>query len=246
MRQAISRMMQFNSSRERLYLENKSFAQSVPAGSLVLDAGAGDMPYKSLFSHARYESADFNQREFSSNKLTYVCDLTAIPVESQRFDYIVFNQVMEHLPRPDLVLSELLRVLKPGGKMIYTAPLFYEEHMQPYDFYRYTQFGVRFLFGNAGFEIERLDWLDGYYATVAYQLNTVSSYLPKLSKEIAPGPAGLLLSPFMFLLKVQMGLLSILFHKLEMRNKITTRGYPKNYVAIAVKPGCNSGCSQIE
>jgi SAM-dependent methyltransferase len=237
MRQAIGRMMQFNSSRERLYQENKDFAQSIPAGSLVLDAGAGDAPYKPLFSHARYESADFNQSDHVNNSLTYVCDLTAIPVENRRFDYIVFNQVMEHLPRPDLVLNELFRILKPGGKIIYTAPLFYEEHMQPYDFYRYTQFGIRFLFGNAGFEVERLDWLDGYYATVAYQMNTLSRYLPRISREVTPGFLGVLLSPFMFLLKAQMGLLSVLFHKLEMRNKITTRGYPKNYVAIVVRPG---------
>ena len=152
------------------------------------------------------------------------------------FDFIVFNQVMEHLPRPDRVLKELYRVLRPGGKLICTAPLFYEEHQQPHDFYRYTQFAVRHLFGDTGFQIERLDWMDGYYATVGYQLNTMARYLPRRPLAIAPGPLGLLLSPLMLLLKVQMALLSILFHKLEMKHKITTRGYPKNYIAIVSRP----------
>lgn len=49
--------------------------------------------------------------------------------------------------------------------MIYSAPLFYEEHETPYDFYRYTQFGVRHLMETTGFVIERLDWLEGYFGS---------------------------------------------------------------------------------
>lgn len=119
---------EFNSSRHRLWLENEAFASSVPAGSLVLDAGSGDAPYKPLFKHARYESADFEKVDKRYAPPTYVCDLKSIPVEDCRFDFIIFNQVMEHLPEPRLVLAELFRVLKPDGRMIYTGPLFYEEH----------------------------------------------------------------------------------------------------------------------
>ena len=168
----LKRLLDFNSSRYRLWQENAAFAALVPDGALVLDAGAGDAPYKSLFQHARYESADFEKSNRTYVPSTYICDLQHIPTEDGRFDFIVFNQVMEHLPEPKLVLAELYRVLKPGGKMIYTGPLFYEEHEQPYDFYRYTQFGLRYLFDSAGYVIERLDWLEGYFGTVGYQLNT--------------------------------------------------------------------------
>lgn len=141
----------FNSSRYRLQKENAAFAALVPDHALVLDAGAGNAPYKSLFEHAQYESADFEKIDKKYAPSTYVCDLKKIPVEDCRFDFIIFNQVMEHLPEPHLVLAELYRVLKPSGKMIYTGPLFYEEHEQPYDFYRYTQFGLRYLFESAHF-----------------------------------------------------------------------------------------------
>src|SRR5262249_19275147 len=110
--------------------------------------------------HAQYESADFKKLKKDYPATTYTCDLKDIPVEDCRFDYIVFNQVMEHLPEPLVVLTELHRILKCGGKMIYTGPLFYEEHEQPFDFYRYTQYGLRYLFSMAGFVIERLDWLE--------------------------------------------------------------------------------------
>jgi SAM-dependent methyltransferase len=225
-----------NSSRERLLIENRAFAEQVPRGSLVLDAGAGDAPYRPLFAHTRYESADFQKVDKEYAKSTYVCDLTSIPVDDARFDYVILNQVLEHVPHPDRVLKELFRVLKPGGRMIYSAPLFYEEHEIPYDFFRYTQFSVRMLFEEAGFNVTRLDWLEGYFSTVAYQLNTSARYLPGWPAGIAPGALGYVLVPFFLLLRLSFAAISIFFHWLEMKHKFTSRGYPKNYVAIAERP----------
>jgi SAM-dependent methyltransferase len=232
----LGRVMKVNSSRQRLWLENKAFAESIPAHALVLDAGAGAAPYKPLLGHTRYESADFEQVDKIYARSTYVCDLAAIPVEDDRFDAIFFNQVLEHVPEPKLVIWELYRVLKPGGRMIYSAPLFYEEHEQPYDFYRYTQFAVRYLFTRAGFRIDRLDWLEGYYSTVAHQMNRMARHLFTRPAEVAPGALGYVLAPVMFLLRLQMAALGRAFHWLEMRHKVTQRGHPKNYIAILSKP----------
>ena len=229
----LGQWMKRNSSRDRLALEIKQFAEIIPEAAMVLDAGAGDEPYKPLIANTRYESADFRKSNKPDAQTTYVCDLKSIPVEDERYDFIFFTQVMEHLPEPDIVLLELFRVLKPGGKLLYTAPLFFEEHLQPYDFYRYTQYGVRMLFERAGFTLERLDWMEGYYGTVAYQLNRMARYLPSLPSEIAPTLLGYLMMPFFVVLRVQMALLSVAFHWLEMKHKFTRRGYPKNYVAVA-------------
>jgi SAM-dependent methyltransferase len=231
----LKRFLLPNSSRYRLWQENAAFAAAVPEGALVLDAGAGDAPYKSLVQHARYESADFEKVDKPYASSTYVCDLQSIPVEDGRFDFILFNQVMEHLPEPKLVLAELHRVLKPGGRMIYTGPLFYEEHEQPYDFYRYTQFGVQHLFRSAGFTVERLDWLEGYFGTVAYQLHCMWRYLPHRPRDLGRGLAGYALAPLMLFLKVVFAACSICFHRLETHVKYSAKGYPKNYVALVLK-----------
>src|SRR6185312_10746080 len=77
-----------NSSRTWLFRENKKFATGLPAGSIVLDAGAGDQPYKSLLSHCIYEACDFEKVDKPYAKSTYVCDLSAIPVEDCRFDAV--------------------------------------------------------------------------------------------------------------------------------------------------------------
>lgn len=225
----------FNSSRYRLLEENKAFASQIPAGSIVLDAGAGEAPYKSLFVHTQYETADFEKVNKAYASSTYVCDLKEIPVENERFDYIVFNQVMEHLPDPLAVLSELNRIIKPKGKMIYTAPLFYEEHETPYDFYRYTQFGIKHLMASAGFTIERLDWLEGYYGTIGYQLDRMARYLPHKPRHLAPGFIGYGLAPVLIMLKGIFFISSVLFHRMEKKTKFKSRGYPKNYIAIVSK-----------
>lgn len=232
----LKKQLEFNSSRHRLWLENRDFAAAVPAGSVVLDAGSGEAPYRDLFKHAQYESADFEKVDKRYAPSTYVCDLKSIPTAGDRFDFVVFNQVMEHLPEPQLVLNELFRVLKPGGRMIYTGPLFYEEHEQPYDFFRYTQFGLKHLFGTSGFEIQRLEWLEGFLGTMAYQLNCMSRYMPCRPGDFNRGFQGILIACLMMPLKFVFGLLSILFHKLEIRFKYTHRGYPKNYIAILRKP----------
>jgi SAM-dependent methyltransferase len=224
-----------NSSRTWLAREVEAFSARIPPGSLVLDAGAGDQPYRRFLLHCGYEAADFQKVDKSYAKSTYVCDLSSIPVEDGRFDAILFDQVMEHLPEPLPVLQELKRVLKPGGRMLATAPLFYEEHEEPYDFYRYTQFAWRYLLEKAGFQIERLEWMEGYFGTVAYQLETASRYLPVFPNRIAPGIAGWTSAPLLAVSRIAFRILAVLFYRLDEHSKFVQSGFPKNYVVVARK-----------
>jgi hypothetical protein len=74
--------------------------------------------------------------------------------------------------------------------MMCTGSLFHEEHEQPYDFYRYTQFGFRYSLDSTGFIIDRLEWLEGYFGTVGYQLNTMARYLPRKPRDLGEGLVG--------------------------------------------------------
>jgi SAM-dependent methyltransferase len=228
----LNRLFSFNASRFRLYEEVKNFAANIPESAYVLDAGSGNQPYKHLLSHANYESADFEQIDKSYAQTTYVCNLNNIPTENARFDYILFNQVMEHLPEPLAVLKELNRVLKPNGKILYSGPLFYEEHQVPYDFYRYTQYALINMFTSSGFKVERLEWLEGYFGTVAYQFNRMAVYLPVRPGDMALGYKGFFLSPILFIVKKLSWLLSVFFNRLELKVKFTAAGYPKNYIGV--------------
>ncbi|MCA9214844.1 MAG: class I SAM-dependent methyltransferase [Planctomycetales bacterium] len=231
------RLLSLNPSRVRLREVNAAFARSIPNDACVLDAGAGEAPYRPLFAHTKYETADFEQVDKRYTPSTYVCDLADIPVDDARFDYIIFNQVMEHLPEPRTALAELFRVLKPGGKLLYTAPLCYQEHERPYDFYRYTRYAVKHLFTQAGFEFETHEWLEGYFATVGYHLSCMAQMLPRRPSEMRQiGIWKWVLFPVMVFLRFMFKLLGFFFSWLDLKCDYDARGYPKNYYAIVIKP----------
>lgn len=227
--------MGLNASRVWLDRELEAFGKSLPPGCLVLDAGAGSQKYASKFSQQRYETADFEQVDKAYKPSTYVCDLRSIPVEDGRFDAVVFTQVMEHLPEPKLVLKELNRVLKPGGVMFFSAPLYYQEHEKPYDFYRYTQFGLMYLFEQSGFHTNEIRWLEGFMGTVAHQLRYMRSHFPRSSVGYGGGLGGLLLLVVFQVFGLLARLMSPLARLADIRHRYTSRGMPINYMAILKK-----------
>lgn len=116
-------------------------ARSVVAGSRVLDVGAGTAPYRNLFAHCRYETQDFSRYqgyqgpEGQYGRIDYVSDITSIPVPDASFDVVLCTEVLEHVPRPIEALKEMVRVAKPGGRLLLTAPLGSGLHQEPYHFY---------------------------------------------------------------------------------------------------------------
>jgi SAM-dependent methyltransferase len=209
-----------NSSRVYLEAFVRRAAGSVAQGARVLDAGAGDAPYRGHFSHAAYESADFEQvpgKRYTASD--YVCDLAEIPVDDDRYDAVICSQVLEHLPEPAAVLSELHRVLKPGGRIWASTPLFFEEHDTPYDFFRYTQYGLRHLFEQAGFRDIRVEWLEGYLGTLSYEVDVAARALGKRRWR--------LVQRLLWATSAQLA-------RADLRWKRTDVGHPKNHTIVAI------------
>ncbi len=230
------RLREVNASRVHLMRANRRFARGTEAGMLVLDAGAGTGPYRKLFEHAVYEAADFAQLGTKYTKLDYVCTLADIPVSDSRFDRVLFNQVLEHVDDPPAVLAELYRVLKPGGRILCTCPLFYAEHQKPYDYFRYTRFGLHHLFEQAGFGEVRIRWLEGYFGTVAYQFKQMRYALPRNPRELESGWRVVYLGPLLWGTRTLAYLLMHAFSRADLRWKYTRSGMPKNYLVLAEKP----------
>lgn len=227
----------FKVNSSRIYLDQfaKAAANSVVANARVLDAGSGLSPYRQYFSHVKYKTADFAQVDKAYAKIDYVCDLKNIPVESEYFDLILMTQVLEHLPEPYLVLKELNRITKPGGSIWISAPLYFPEHEIPYDFYRYTQFGLSYLIEKAGFEIDRIDWLEGYYGTLSRQFLIAARSLPTHPRQYGGGFWGWLLALSAYITKPAYAILSSIYTRMDLRYKYTETGHCKNYTVIAFK-----------
>lgn len=192
-------------------------------------------PYRKHFAHTQYETADFLQVDKAYEPMDYVCSLDDIPVADDRFDLVLLTQVLEHVPEPQSVLRELQRVLKPGGTIWLSAPLFYAEHEQPYDFYRYTQFGFRHQLESAAFEVVDIAWLEGYGGTVSYQLKEAVMKLPLRPADYGGGLLGATCSALVGLLKPVLFAASALLARADLRHKYTQSGQCKNYRVIARK-----------
>ena len=232
----LSAISRANPSRARLEDFLREAARRTPKRATVLDAGAGDGRHRPLFAHARYEAADFEAveaKQYGGNDM--VCDLTDIPVEAERYDTVLLTQVLEHVPEPAAVLRELSRVLKHGGRLWATMPLFYEEHDQPYDFFRYTQFGLRHLLEGADLEVERMEWLEGYFGTLSYQAK-LATRLPTSPGAYDGGVEGWAIAAGARVGRSVAWRLMELFDRLERRHKLTSVGMPKNYTVVARKP----------
>jgi len=226
-----------NSSRTYLRRFLKRAARSVKPGQLVLDAGAGRAAYAPLFAHARYETADFlavKGKKYAQPD--YVCDLAAIPVEDERFDHVLLTQVLEHIPEPAKVLAELHRVMKPGATLWLTAPFFYTEHERPYDYFRYTRYGLRYLLKQAGFRVREIEWLEGYLGTLGYQAQLAGRHLPHTRADYGGGARGLALALAAKLARRLSVFAGERLPALDLRYRFVERGMPKNYRVVARKP----------
>lgn len=154
---ATSDLLAFNvRNRDRWIAEQ---AAIVPAGSKVLDVGAGSAPYRALFAHCHYKTQDFSQlredqlRNGGYSPIDFVSDARSIPVPDGSFDAIVCTEVLEHVPEPIAVVREFGRIVGLGGRLILTAPLGSGIHQEPYHFYGgYTPFWYERFLSEAGFE----------------------------------------------------------------------------------------------
>jgi SAM-dependent methyltransferase len=127
-------------------------ARATDPGTVVLDVGAGDAPYRELFAGTRYLTNDWTQSVHAgATRVDIVGSASELPVESASIGLVLCTQVLEHTPDPDRVLGECMRVLKPGGRIALTVPLAWELHEMPHDYYRYTEAGVAHLLAQAGF-----------------------------------------------------------------------------------------------
>jgi SAM-dependent methyltransferase len=137
--------------RTSIYRFVEEQARMLAPGARVLDVGAGEAPYRELFQDQDYITLDRRDTPHSGEVDLYG-EADSIPAQEGSFDAILCTQVLEHVPAPLGALCEFLRVLHPGGAIIATVPFAWEEHESPYDYYRYTRYGIEHLASSAGFE----------------------------------------------------------------------------------------------
>lgn len=124
---------------------------SVHARGRLLDIGCGNKPYKAMFGSKVSEYVGCDVVQSSSNSVDIICPATAIPLPDHSFDTILCTQVIEHVAEHQLLIQEAFRLLRSPGVLILSGPLYWPLHEEPYDFFRFTEYGLRFLLEGVGF-----------------------------------------------------------------------------------------------
>lgn len=135
-------------------------------GSLI-DIGCGTKPYAALLKPyvAGHVGVDHEAGFHSKDNVDLFGTAYAIPAPDAAFDSALCTAVLEHLEEPEQALRECYRVLKPGGVAIYSVPFIWHLHEEPRDFYRFSKYGLDYLFKKVGFEVVEIKALSGFWIT---------------------------------------------------------------------------------
>lgn len=159
--------------------------KKIPAGSKILDAGAGECQFKKFCSHLDYVSQDFAQYTGSgeaglqtgtwdNSRIDIVSDIVSIPVADASFDAVMCTEVFEHIPEPVAAIKELHRILKPGGFLILTSPFASLTHFAPYHYATgFNRFFYEYHLPKAGFDILELSMNGNYFEFVAQEIRRI-------------------------------------------------------------------------
>ena len=112
----------------------------------ALDCGCGTVPYYEWYKDQIDDvtCVDWEETHGANPFLDHVVDLNQpLPFPDAAFNSILLTDVFAHVAKPDLLMSEFARVLRPGGHVVITSPFFYWISEPPHEYYRYTQYALR-------------------------------------------------------------------------------------------------------
>jgi len=188
----------------------------------VLDVGAGMLVHRKLLQDncKQYVSLDIARNH---PELDIVADAKSMPLNNDEFDTVLCSQVLEHDAQPEMIILEIFRVLKPGGIVIISVPHLSYIHGEPYDFFRFTQYGINYLLEKSGFVICKIISAGG----LACLLLTIPSILFMTLFGTIPLIKYLALSLVVLINKV-----AYLIDSTSDKGKI----FALNYIAVGQKP----------
>lgn len=212
------------SVQESLYLHLRSLfadleSASAHARGRLLDIGCGNKPYEKMFAGRVEEHLGCDVAQSDAHSVDVICPATEIPFPDASFDTVLCTQVIEHVEDHRALLSEAYRLLRPGGVLILSGPMYWPLHEEPYDFFRFTEHGLRYLLTRAGFAEIKIKNNGGKWAlcgTVLIQTAVTTRFASSFLTRRLVIPS-----------------INRIFSYLD--HRFPNRGNPMNYVVVAWK-----------
>jgi SAM-dependent methyltransferase len=161
--------------RRDLFKNIQKYSQAL-SGDL-LDFGCGRKPYENLFSVHSYTGVDLEAtgHDHRLSRVDVYYDGETLPFSDSQFDALFCSEVLEHIFEPDVILAEIRRVMKKGSIALITTPFCWNEHEVPFDYARYSSFGMKHLLEKNGFRIKTII-KSGHFSRVYFQLGALYFY----------------------------------------------------------------------
>lgn len=139
----------------------------------LYDLGCGEQAHKDFFlQHCNtYTGVDWGGTLHTPKADVFANLSEPLPFGDAVADTVISLSVMEHLSEPLTMLNESLRILRSGGYIILQVPFMWQVHEAPYDFYRFTRYGLEHLFKKAGFEDIKVEATTGFWVMWFLKLN---------------------------------------------------------------------------
>jgi SAM-dependent methyltransferase len=133
----------------------------------LIDIGCGLKPYKLMCAPfvTKHLGIDHLGSMHGKTEIDSYAIAYNLPFKNDTFDSALSTCVLEHLEEPQIAINECFRVLKPGGYAIFSVPFIWHLHEEPRDFFRYSKYGLEYIFKKADFEIIEIDALSGFWVT---------------------------------------------------------------------------------
>ena len=149
----------------------------------LLDVGCGNKPWLDVFrprvskyTGIEHESVFSETTASTSGSGENAPDLyyrgDALPFADASFDTVASFQVLEHTADPFVLVRDMARVLRPGGRLILSAPFSYRVHEAPHDFFRYTAHGLQSLVEREHLRVESVIPFGGLWSVLAHKVNS--------------------------------------------------------------------------
>jgi SAM-dependent methyltransferase len=152
----------------------------------IFDLGCGIRPYeRDILKYADdYIGLDWLNTQHSL-RADIIADLNnPLPIKNTCADTVVSFQVLEHLSEPQVVLNEAFRILKPNKWIFIAVPFNWSVHEAPYDFFRYTRYGIEHMFKKAGFIDIDVEEATGFWSMWFLKFNYQTAKLIRGPKSV--------------------------------------------------------------
>jgi SAM-dependent methyltransferase len=155
-----------------------------------------------------------------------VTNVACLPLKSEVADWVLIPNIVEHVDEPEAMFRESVRILRKGGRSLVFAPHVREEHQPPFDYFRYTRYGLRHLFEKVGFQVESITPTTGIFDVLSKTAMLALDFLPSGKRRVAGFLFEKLIKPVLWR-----------YDRLYQKNLVTKgKEFPMAYVSLLRKP----------